>query len=522
MVAASPLTIQTGVNALAMAQEIFGQGVVVNSATYSGDNNSSGIYTGADTTMPGVAPSASGVILSSGFVNTVTNSSGTSNQSGGTSNDTNGIDNDAQLNAAAGTGTRDASILDVDFVPTGDILTLRFVFGSEEFPEYSNSTYNDMVGVWINGQQSTVTTSAGNSNVTSLSNATNLYVDNTASQYNTEMDGFTLTLSMDIPVVAGQMNSIRIAIADVSDSSYNSYLMIAGDSAQTVAVALDDTLTSAINHTKILDVLDNDTGIGTLTVTHINGVAVTAGDSVTLTTGQVITLNADGTLSVTTDSDAETVIFSYDIEDANGNVDSGMVTLNAVPCFARDTHILTVTGPCQIQDLVVGDVVETLDSGPQTLRWIGRRTVAAIGEFAPIHIAANTLGVHDDLWLSPQHRVLICDSAAELLFGEREVLIAAKDLINDRTIRRVEGGEVEYFHLLFDKHEVIFSEGLATESFLPGPQMQDSFEQHVVGEILSLFPELNDLEDMGAMPSVRASLKSFEAQVLLGPVGAAL
>lgn len=52
----------------------------------------------------------------------------------------------------------------------------------------------------------------------------------------------------------------------------------------------------------------------------------------------------------------------------------------------------------------------------------------------------------------PQHRVLVRDIRAQLMFGEEEVLVAAKDLINDVTIYRREGGDVEYFHILFDHH----------------------------------------------------------------------
>ena len=110
---------------------------------------------------------------------------------------------------------------------------------------------------------------------------------------------------------------------------------------------------------------------------------------------------------------------------------------------------------------------------------------------APIHIRANALGTHGELKVSPQHRILIRDVLAELMFGHAEVLVAAKDLVNDRSIRTVEGGEVEYVHLLFDRHQVIYSEGLETESFLPGPQTTQSFEAEIVEEICTIFPELD-------------------------------
>lgn len=85
--------------------------------------------------------------------------------------------------------------------------------------------------------------------------------------------------------------------------------------------------------------------------------------------------------------------------------------------------------------------------------------------------------------LSPEHHILIRDNLAELLFREQEVLVSAEDLVNDRSVTRCEGGDVTYVHLMFDRHQAVYSAGLATESFLPGPQTTKSFERNVVEEI---------------------------------------
>ena len=116
--------------------------------------------------------------------------------------------------------------------------------------------------------------------------------------------------------------------------------------------------------------------------------------------------------------------------------------------------------------------------------------------------------------VSPLHRVLVKDVLAELLFGEDEVLIAAKDLVNDQTIRAVEGGDVEYVHLMFDRHQVIYSDGLASESFLPGPQTTKSFEEDIIEEITTIFPELNVRTGEGYGPAARPLLKRYEAEAL--------
>ncbi len=78
-----------------------------------------------------------------------------------------------------------------------------------------------------------------------------------------------------------------------------------------------------------------------------------------------------------------------------------------------------------------------------------------------------------------------------------------------------------YVHILFDEHQVIYSEGLLTESFLPGPQTMNGFETDTVNEICALFPELDPETGLGYGAAARTSLKAFEAQLLMRPPHAA-
>ncbi|AXI48628.1 2,3,4,5-tetrahydropyridine-2,6-carboxylate N-succinyltransferase [Sulfitobacter sp. SK012] len=521
MVAASELPIETvreGTTATDMADAIFGDGVTVTGATYIGDIDSAGTYSSGDSVSPGVMPGDTGVILSTGNAEDFTNSTGSSNQSNNTSTNTSGVNNNPTFNAEAGARTYDASVLDVDFIPDTSVMTMQFVFSSEEYPEFQNSIYQDFVGVWINGSLVNLDvgdgdTDPGNINTT---NNINMYVDNSSDAYNTEMDGFTITMTLTMNVNPGVVNSMRIAIADVADSSYDSNLLIAGDSVQTGLVAISDDVNVYPDGTTTLDVLANDinNGPGTLTITQVNGQDVSVGSTVTLPTGQQVTLNADGTFSVLGDGDEEDFNFTYTVENGD-NVDVGFVNATSVPCFVAGTLIATPDGDRCAETLRPGDMVITKDEGPQPLRWIGSRVVLAEGDFAPIHIRAGTLGQHRDLLVSPLHRVLIRDNLAELLFGEAEVLIAARDLINDHSITRRVGGEVTYVHLLFDRHQVVFSEGLETESFLPGPQTASSFEAEVVEEICTIFPELDPVTGTGYPAAARRTLKRYEAQLLL-------
>lgn len=528
MVAASEIpitTVREGTTATDMAEAIFGDGVTVISANYTGDVDSAGIFTNGDSIAPGATPSDTGVILSSGNAESFTNSSGQSNQSASTSTNTTGQNNNSLFNATAGRRTFDASYLDVDFVAVGNLMTLQFVFASEEYPEFTNSIYQDFVGVWINGGNVPLTAadqvelSVGDGdtdprNINAGDNQ-NLFLNNANDPFNTEMDGLTVTLKLTIPVSPG-VNSIRIGIADVGDSSYDSSILIAGNSAQTTLVALDDEANLFQGGSKTLDVLQNDIGTGTLEITHLNNVPVDASDpsnnSVVLPTGQTVTLNPDGTITVTSDGDLENFNFTYGTTDGTLD-DTGIVKITTVPCFVAGTLIDTKDGKRPIESLQPGDLVKTKDDGFQPLRWIGTRTVAAEGDMAPIEFKANALGRHKKIRFSPEHRILIQDAIAEILFGEAEVLVAAKNLVNDHSIHRCTGGQVTYVHLMFDRHQVIFSEGMASESFLPGPQTTSLFEQQTLAEICKLFPELDPNTGDGYSPAARRTLRRYEADL---------
>ena len=256
-----------------------------------------------------------------------------------------------------------------------------------------------------------------------------------------------------------------------------------------------------------------------MAVTQINGQDIRAGETITLASGHQITLLPDGKLSVTAPAlpEGDTVIrnFTYTATNSDGITDTAFVTITTVPCFARGTKIRTTEGDIAIEKLRVGMMVETHDDGPQPIRWIGCRKVPAIGNHAPIVIDEGSLGFHGTLVLSPQHRVLVRDIRAQLMFGEEEVLVAAKDLINDVTIYRREGGDVEYFHILFDHHQIITSEGLLTESFYPGKQVLPEFDDAIRAELFDLFPALQDSCGAGYGELVRMPLRSYEARAMM-------
>ena len=221
MATGAELTYQTNATALQMANTIFGDGTVVVGASYTGPNASKAIYSNGQLS-PGVVPSTTGIILSTGNANNFTQSNGDPNRATGTTTDTNSVNNNALFNAVAGTNTYDAVWLDVDFIPTGNVMTMQFVLSSEEYPENNLSHFNDTVGVWINGSHVPISVGTDLSGAANLDTANQpiLNNSNTHDTFITEMDGFTQTLSLTIPVNMGQVNSLRIGITDTKEACY--------------------------------------------------------------------------------------------------------------------------------------------------------------------------------------------------------------------------------------------------------------------------------------------------------------
>ncbi|QHQ35730.1 Hint domain-containing protein [Algicella marina] len=193
--------------------------------------------------------------------------------------------------------------------------------------------------------------------------------------------------------------------------------------------------------------------------------------------------------------------------------DTDTVTIRIV-CFAEGTRIMTEAGERRVEDLQVGDMVPTRDAGLQPIRWIGHQAVAAKGAFAPVVFRRGALGNTRDLAVSPAHRMLLEGWRAEVLYGEAEVLAAARDLVNGDTIYRAEGGEVTYYHVMFDDHQIISAEGIPSESFQPGRPALDSVSQDARAELLALFPEL--ATDEGQIAGVRKTLSALEVRAYDG------
>lgn len=169
-------------------------------------------------------------------------------------------------------------------------------------------------------------------------------------------------------------------------------------------------------------------------------------------------------------------------------------------CFTSGTLIMTRNGNVPVEELAAGDDVLTLDHGYQKIRWIGSRKVTSAElilneKLRPVRIRAGALGSGlpaRDLIVSRQHRIFLCSKVAENVFGAKEVLIPAIKLTMIDGIDVVETCRtLVYWHILFDQHEVIFSEGCPTESLFTGPQALKALSPAAIEEIQALFPEIS-------------------------------
>lgn len=232
----------------------------------------------------------------------------------------------------------------------------------------------------------------------------------------------------------------------------------------------------------------------------------------------------DGTFSFEIDRDAvlasgsgQTATFSVTGSVGQGT-DTDTFTIRVLICVAEGTLVETPGGAVPVERLAPGDLVTTLSGRPAPLRWSGRHEVPAERQAAdpmlrPVSIAPGALapGVPGRaLRVSPQHHVLVGGWEAEMLFGEAEVLAPAVGLLALPGISRDEGLEpVIYHHLLFDAHEVIFTEGAPTESFYPGPWSLAAIGEANVEDLTRSVPAAHSPEAYG--PTARPTIRVWEA-----------
>lgn len=202
----------------------------------------------------------SGIILGSG---NVSGAQGPNNSGSYTLGPSSGFGaSDPDLQMLSGFTMNDRAVLTFDFIPTGDSLVFRFVFGSDEYPEYSGSSFNDAFGFFLSGPgingpfsnnarnlalipgtNTSITINNLNNGGNGVSGPCNncaYYIHNgtggtapfNGSNYYIQADGFTQVLTAYAQVQCGQQYRIKIAIADAGDTSFDSWVFLEAGSFQ--------------------------------------------------------------------------------------------------------------------------------------------------------------------------------------------------------------------------------------------------------------------------------------------------
>ena len=135
------------------------------------------------------------------------------------------------------------------------------------------------------------------------------------------------------------------------------------------------------------------------------------------------------------------------------------------------------TGYRLIEEIEPGDLVLTRDRGAQLVLRHGAREV----DYALVIIRAGTPGAWVNVWVSPQHRLLIASPQGELLFWEPEVLVSAHHVVEEYR-------PITYHHLLLEQHEILTVDGVLSESFHSGQWSVSRLDAPTRAEVLAVFP----------------------------------
>ncbi len=304
-----------GASATTILSNFAGSGLTISNAVMTCPANAYGSFTGGSNTNLGIN---NGIVLTTGKA---ANIAGLAYGNISTNNNTSC--NDPDLAAIVASANKDCCTLEFDIIPQCSQLSIRFSFGSEEYPEYAGSSYNDAFGFFISGPDP-LGGNYSNKNIAVLPNGTPVtinnvndhtnqtyYVDNT-NDSTVAYDGYTTALISSVDLVPCQTYHFKIAIADAGDHVYDSGVFIE-------FIQCSNIMTLAVSSTAATCGANN----GTATATPVNGTPpYTYTWSPAPGSGQG-TANAGGLIPGTT--------YTVIVDDANA-------------CMEPDTSFVTIAG----------------------------------------------------------------------------------------------------------------------------------------------------------------------------------
>lgn len=283
--------------------------------------------------------------------------------------------------------------------------------------------------------------------------------------------------------------------------------------------AVDDTVTVNIGvgfgGTVTVDSLPADGGIETVITNLPDGWTLQL-------TGEVVHTNEDPPML-----DRSYSVFNA----ASAPVGTLSVRANVfdIPCFCKGTVLVGESGRLiRVEELRVGDLLQTIDGKLCPVRWIDVNTLSSRllkseERLRPIKICAGALGPgvpFTDLFVSPQHRILVESRIVKRMLGVTHTLVAAKKLLGLEGVEICSAQhDITYYHVLFDAHEVIVANGAAAESLFLGPQAKKSLSSAALKEIGDIIPEIAEwplastVEPAALMSSGKQAKKLIERHI---------
>ena len=285
---------------------LLGMGVTASNITINGSplnaNNAQGNVVSFTNTNPAF-PISSGLLLTTGNAIAAqgpNNSTNLSNNLPATAS----VASDPHLNILAAGTVTNGVVLEFDFIPTGDTLNFRYIFGSEEYPEFSPSTFNDAFGLFLWGPGITgpyaLAGYANGANIATIPGGIPVTINNVGDASNTQYyvfndngstygnaiqyDGTTVLLTAAASVQCNQTYHIKLAISNVSDLAYDSGVFLEANSFSSnvvdVAVATvsgDTTIVEGCNFADIVFTRPEGNMLDTLSIIYTIGGTATEG-----------------------------------------------------------------------------------------------------------------------------------------------------------------------------------------------------------------------------------------------------
>lgn len=207
----------------------------------------------------------------------------------------------------------------------------------------------------------------------------------------------------------------------------------------------------------------------------------------------------------------------------NGDVRDREISAPALPifesafnAFARGALLPTPTGPIAVEDLLPGDLIETVDNGVQRVEWIGAVRLDTKGQRSEgarperlYRITADAFGLGrpaPDLMLGPGARYLYRADALQSYLGVAEAMAPVPSLVDGISVIEVTPiSTVRSYHIALTRHSQIRVNGVELESYHPGPTISGQLPSDLRPRFLEMFPHLETLNSFGPLCQPRLS-----------------